>query len=77
MHTSLYIFVYTEMVTFWRGEPMQIAIDKPLENYRRLKFLEACDAACAALQQDPDAWKDYQDELKSLEGTLIDLLRKC
>ena len=28
--------------------------------------------AYAALQQDPEAWKDYQDELKSFEGTLMD-----
>ena len=51
---------------------MQTVINKAIETHRRLKFLEDCDAAYAALQQDPDAWKDYQDELKSLEGTLMD-----
>jgi len=54
------------------GEPMQTVIDKALENYRRQKFLSDCDAAYAALQQDPDAWKEYQNELKSFEGTLMD-----
>lgn len=54
------------------GEPMQAVLDKALEQYRRQKFLEECDTAYAALQQDPEAWKDYQDELKSFEGTLMD-----
>ena len=54
------------------GEPMQAVLDKALEQYRRQKFLEECDAAYAALQQDPEGWKDYQDELKSFEGTLMD-----
>ena len=54
------------------GEPMQTVLDKALEHYRRQKFWEECDAAYAALQQDPEAWKDLQDELKSFEGTLMD-----
>lgn len=54
------------------GEPMQTVLDKALEHYRRQKFSEECDAAYAALQQDPEAWRDYQEELKSLEGTLMD-----
>ena len=54
------------------GEPMQAVLDKALEQYRRQKFLEECDTAYAELQQDPEAWKDYQDELKSFEGTLMD-----
>ena len=54
------------------GEPMQAVLDKALEQYRRQKFWEECDAAYAALQQDPEAWQDLQDELKSFEGTLMD-----
>lgn len=54
------------------GEPMLAVLDKAVEQYRRQKFLEECDTAYAALQQDPEAWKDYQDELKSFEGTLMD-----
>ena len=34
---------------------MQTVIDNAIETSRRLKFLEDCDAAYAALQQDPDA----------------------
>ena len=54
------------------GEPMQTIIDKALEQYRRQRFWEECNAAYAALQQDPEAWGDYQKELKSFEGTLMD-----
>ena len=54
------------------GEPMQAVLDKALEQYRRQKFWEECDAAYAALQQDPEAWQELQDELKSFEGTLMD-----
>ena len=54
------------------GEPMQTVLDKALEQYRRQKFWEECSAAYAALQQDPEAWKDLQKEYKSFEGTLMD-----
>ena len=42
------------------------------EQKRRQKFLEECDTAYAALQHDPEAWKEYQDELKLWEATLMD-----
>ena len=54
------------------GEPMQMVLDQALEQYRRQKFWAECDAAYAALQQDADAWKEYQDELKLWEVTLMD-----
>lgn len=54
------------------GEPMQAILDKALEQYRRQKFWEECNAAYAALQQDPEAWEDLQREYKSFEGTLMD-----
>ena len=54
------------------GESAQTTEDKTLEYCRRQKFWEEMDTAYAALQQDTDAWKAYQDELRSFEGTLMD-----
>lgn len=54
------------------GEPMQAIMDAALEQHRRQRFWEECNAAYAALQQDPEAWEDYQKEYKSFEGTLMD-----
>ena len=54
------------------GEPMQTVLDKALEQYRRHKFLEECDAAYAVLQQDSEAWADYQEELAAWEVTSMD-----
>ena len=54
------------------GEPMQAVLDKALEQYRRQKFWEECNAAYAALPQDPEVWEDFQKEYKSFEGTLMD-----
>ncbi len=54
------------------GEPMQAVLDKALEQYRRQKFLADCDAACSALQQHPEAWVGYQEELATWEVTSMD-----
>lgn len=54
------------------GEPMQAVMDKALEQYRRQKFLEECHAAYCALQQNPEAWKDYQEELAAWDVALMD-----
>ena len=54
------------------GEPMQSVLDQALENYRRKKFFDECDAAYEALQQQPEAWADYQKELAEWEVTLMD-----
>ena len=54
------------------GEPMQAVLDKALEQYQRQKFLADCDAAYAALQQDPEAWAGYQAELAAWEVTSMD-----
>ena len=52
-------------------EPMQSVLDQALESYRRKKFFDECDAAYAALQQQPEAWADYQRELALWEVTLM------
>ena len=54
------------------GEPMQAVLDKALEQYRRQEFLEECRTAYGALQQDPAAWADYQQELAGWEVANLD-----
>lgn len=54
------------------GEPMQTVLDKALEQYRRQRFFEECDAAFASLQQDPQAWAEYKQELALWDVTLMD-----
>ena len=54
------------------GASMQSVLDAALEQRRRQKFLAECDAAYAALQQDPEAWRDYQQELATWEVTSLD-----
>ena len=43
-----------------------------IERERRQRLFDEADAAYARLQADPKAWADYQAELKSMEGTLMD-----
>ena len=54
------------------GEPMQAVMDKAIDQYRRQKFLEECHVAYCALQQDPAAWKDYQEETAAWDAALMD-----
>ena len=46
-----------------RGEPMRAVLEKALEQYRRQKFFEECNAAYAALQNDPEALAAEKEEL--------------
>lgn len=43
-----------------------------IERERRRRLFDGADEADARLQADPEAWAEYQEELKSLEGTLMD-----
>lgn len=52
------------------GASMQSVLDEALEQRRRQKFLAECDAAYAALRQDPEVWAEYQAELASVLDTL-------
>ena len=52
--------------------PMGEVLAELIERERRRRFLEAANADYARLQADPDAWADYQAELASMEGTLMD-----
>ena len=52
--------------------PMGAVLAEIIERERRRRLFDKADAAYARLQADPIAWADYQAELKSLEGTLMD-----
>ena len=54
------------------GETMQSVLDAALEEYRRNQFFKEMDEAFAALQDDPEAWSEYQEELREWDGTLMD-----
>ena len=55
-----------------QGEPMQTVLDKAIEDYRRKVFLERLNAAFQALRDDPEAWKEEEEERALFEGTLMD-----
>lgn len=54
------------------GEPIKTVLEKALEQYRRQKFFEECNAAYAALQNDPEALAAEKEELALWEVTLMD-----
>ena len=54
------------------GRPMGEVIADLVERERRRRFFDAADAAYARLRADPAAWADWQAELRSMEGTLMD-----
>lgn len=54
------------------GESMQAVLERALEQYRRQKFLEDCQAAYANLQQDPEQLASYQKEVSAWDSALLD-----
>jgi hypothetical protein len=52
--------------------PMGEILAELIERERRRRLFDEGDAAYARLQDDPAAWAEYQEELRSLEGTLLD-----
>jgi hypothetical protein len=54
------------------GESMPETLDKAIDAYFRLKFLDEVNRAYAALRSDPKAWAAELAERKVLEGTLAD-----
>lgn len=42
------------------------------ERERRRRFLEGANEDLERLRADPEAWADYQAELRSMEGTMLD-----
>lgn len=55
--------------------PMSEILGDLIERERRRRFFEKADAAYLRLQADPAAWADYQAELRSLDGRLMDGLK--
>ena len=43
-----------------------------IERDRRRDFLGGANADFTRLRADPDAWADYQAEIRSMDGTLMD-----
>lgn len=54
------------------GTSMQALIERALEEYRRQRFLEECNAAYAAVRADPSAWAEVEAERRELAGSLMD-----
>ena len=54
------------------GEPMQVILDRAVEEYRRKCFLAEANAAFAALRAKPAAWKKEQEERAAWEDTVQD-----
>ena len=52
--------------------PMGELLADLIEREERRAFLEAANEDLARLQEDPAAWADYQAEIRSMEGTLMD-----
>jgi hypothetical protein len=53
-------------------DSMQSVLDKAVEEYRRRCFLEDVNAAYAALREDPEAWKEVEEERSAWDATLGD-----
>jgi predicted DNA-binding protein len=54
------------------GEPAQAVLEKAVEAYRRQQFFEELNAAYAALQSDPEAWREEMEEREAWDVTLAD-----
>ena len=52
--------------------PMGELLAELIERERRRAFLEGLNEDFARLRADPDAWADYQAEVRSMDGTLMD-----
>jgi hypothetical protein len=56
----------------WSGMSLDAALDQAIKDQYDRRFWEATDAGYAALRADPDAWAEFQQEHRSLDGTLLD-----
>jgi hypothetical protein len=54
------------------NEPMQETLAKAVEAYRRLRLLEATNAAYARLRRDASTWAEIEHEWTLWESTLAD-----
>lgn len=58
------------------GKSMTDVLHVAVDAYRRKRFLEEANKDFERLQADPEAWKDYQDELRLWDATLMDGLEE-
>jgi hypothetical protein len=56
--------------------PMQTVLNEAIDSYRRQKFLEAANAAFAALRSDPEAWAEERQERELWDQTIKDGLER-
>lgn len=54
------------------GETQQRIVEKAVEAYRRQRILERTSAAYTALRNDPERWRELQDERAEWDNTLSD-----
>lgn len=54
------------------GESLQSIVAKAVEAYRRQRILDRTNAAYAALRNDPDMWRELQEERAEWDDTLRD-----
>lgn len=54
------------------NEPMTVVLERAVEAYRRLMFLNGLNADFAALKSDPKAWAEEEEERAAWETTLAD-----
>ena len=57
-------------------QPMQAVLNEAIDSYRRQKFLEDANAAFAALRNDPEAWREEQQEREIWNRTITDGLER-
>jgi hypothetical protein len=54
------------------GEPVQMVLDKAIEQYRRHVFLMRSSQAFAELRSDPELWQAELDERQLWDGAIAD-----
>lgn len=55
-----------------QGTSMQEVLRKAVEAYRRQQLIDATHAAYAALRSNDRAWQEFQNDIRSLDGALLD-----
>ena len=54
------------------GDPLNVALERAIESYRRQSFFEGLSADVDRLRKDPEAWKEELDERAAWDVTLDD-----
>ena len=54
------------------GQPMQVVLEKAVEEYRTKLFFEQVSAAYARLQENPSEWEEELAARREWDATLLD-----